>query len=60
MSGYGHPGSYGYPGAFGAYGPSLEEVKKIREAEEKAFKDAEAKRMELIEVQSSFALSDPN
>ena len=52
MPGYGHPGQYGYPGAFGAYGPSLEEVKKIREAEEKAFKDAEAKRMELIEVQS--------
>merc|ERR1711943_84356 len=37
---------YGYP-----YGPSLEEVKKIREAEEKAFKDAEAKAKELMEAE---------
>merc|ERR1712028_13191 len=42
---------YGYPGAYGAYGPSLEEVKKIRDAEETAFKAAEAKRMELIEAE---------
>merc|ERR1712216_804380 len=48
-AGYGYP--YGYPGAYGPYGPSLEEVKKIREAEEKAFKDAEAKRLELIEAE---------
>merc|ERR1712100_405631 len=48
-AGYGYP--YGYPGAYGPYGPSLEEVKKIREAEEKAFKDAETKRMELIEAE---------
>merc|ERR1712188_362037 len=38
---------YGY----GPYGPSLEEVKKIREAEEKAFKDAEAKAKELMEAE---------
>merc|ERR1719199_736233 len=50
-AGYGYPGQYGYPGAFGAYGPSLEEVKKIRDAEETAFKAAEAKRMELIEAE---------
>merc|ERR1712205_231432 len=48
-AGYGYP--YGYPGAYGPYGPSLEEVKKIREAEEKAFKDAEAKRLGLIEAE---------
>merc|ERR1719162_1533057 len=48
-AGYGHPGQYGYPGAFGAYGPSLEEVKKIREAEEKAFKDAVTKEKEFYE-----------
>merc|ERR1711934_495480 len=41
--GHGHP--------YGAYGPTLEEVKKIREAEEKAFQDAEAKRKELIEAE---------
>merc|ERR1712086_79663 len=57
--GYGYPAaqfggyggdSFGYA-PYGAYGPSLEEVKKIREAEEKAFKDAEAKRMELIDAE---------
>merc|ERR1712028_226151 len=48
-AGYGHPGQYGYPGAFGAYGPSLEEVKKIREAEEKAFEDAVTKEKEFYE-----------
>merc|ERR1712216_302909 len=53
-SGYGYPyagygygyGGYGHPGAFG-YGPSLEEVKKVREAEEKAFKAAEDRAKEL-------------
>merc|ERR1711988_909607 len=54
--GYGYPyAGYGYgayPGyGYGPYGPSLEEVKKIREAEEKAFKDAEAKAKELIEAE---------
>merc|ERR1719486_567566 len=49
--GYGYAPAYCYPGAFGAYGPSLEEVKKIREAEETAFKAAEAKRVELIEAE---------
>merc|ERR1712028_121364 len=44
--GYGHPGA-----GYGAYGPTLEEVKKIRESEEKAFKDAEDKRRELIEAE---------
>merc|ERR1711957_338248 len=52
--GYGYPAaqfggyggdSFGYA-PYGAYGPSLEEVKKIREAEEKAFKEAEKKQCE--------------
>merc|ERR1712057_108296 len=47
--GYGHD-HFGYH-PYGAYGPTLEEVKKIREAEEKAFKDAENKRRELIEAE---------
>ena len=63
VTGYGYPhagyGGYGagFPGAgfgyggYGAYGPSLEEVKKIREAEEKAFKEAEEKAKELYEAE---------
>merc|ERR1711934_253703 len=47
--GYGHD-HFGYH-PYGAYGPTLEEVKKIREAEEKAFQDAEDKRKELIEAE---------
>eukprot|EP00656_Telonema_subtile_P036027 TRINITY_DN399_c0_g1_i10.p1 TRINITY_DN399_c0_g1~~TRINITY_DN399_c0_g1_i10.p1 ORF type:complete len:185 (+),score=36.55 TRINITY_DN399_c0_g1_i10:94-648(+) len=52
----GYGGAYGYDHAaayhpYGAYGPTLEEVKKIRESEEKAFKDAEDKRRELIEAE---------
>merc|ERR1711892_705841 len=51
-AGYGYGHGYGHPGAgYGAYGPTLEEVKKIRESEEKAFKDAEDKRRELIEAE---------
>merc|ERR1711907_173090 len=43
---------YGYPYAgYGSYGPSLEEVKKIREAEEKAFKEAEDRAKELMEAE---------
>merc|ERR1711981_789929 len=56
--GYGYPYGYGAQAydhfgyhPYGAYGPTLEEVKKIREAEETAFKDAEAKRKELIEAE---------
>merc|ERR1711918_227548 len=57
--GYGYPyagygyGAYGagYPVGYGAYGPSLEEVKKIREAEEKAFKEAEDRAKELMEAE---------
>merc|ERR1711981_342115 len=47
--GYGHD-HFGYH-PYGAYGPTLEEVKKIREADEKAFQDAEDKRKELIEAE---------
>merc|ERR1711865_1302024 len=49
-----YTGGYGYPYAgygAGAYGPSLEEVKKIREAEEAAFKAAEDKAKELYEAE---------
>merc|ERR1711965_666645 len=45
--GYGHD-HFGYH-PYGAYGPTLEEVKKIREAEEKAFQDAEDKRKQYEE-----------
>merc|ERR1711939_481227 len=55
--GYGYPyagyGAYGagMPYGYGPYGPSLEEVKKIREAEEKAFKEAESRAKELMEAE---------
>merc|ERR1711907_787741 len=57
--GYGYPyAGYGYgaygaglPYGYGPYGPSLEEVKKIREAEEKAFKEAEDRAKELMEAE---------
>merc|ERR1712080_571793 len=57
--GYGYPyagynyGAYGagYPYGYGPYGPSLEEVKKFREAEEKAFKEAEDRAKELMEAE---------
>merc|ERR1712178_156787 len=57
--GYGYPyagynyGAYGagYPYGYGPYGPSLEEVKKVREAEEKAFKEAEDRAKELMEAE---------
>ena len=42
-------GGYGaYP--YGPYGMTAEEIKKVREAEEKAFVEAEAKRKEFMEV----------
>merc|ERR1712080_414185 len=56
--GYGYPGSYGhagygYPGAYpyGPYGMTAEEIGKIREAEEKAFTEAEEKRKEFMEAE---------
>merc|ERR1712046_305686 len=52
--GYGYPGTYGYPygGAYpyGPYGMTAEEIGKIREAEEKAFAEAEAKRKEFMDA----------
>merc|ERR1711939_912411 len=48
--GYGYPYA-GYPYGYGPYGPSLEEVKKVREAEEKAFKEAEDRAKELMEAE---------
>merc|ERR1711959_426842 len=50
---YGHYGAYGYPGAYpyGPYGMTAEEIQKVREAEEKAFNDAEAKRKEFMEAE---------
>merc|ERR1739848_92141 len=49
---YGHAG-YGYPGAYpyGPYGMTAEEIGKIREAEEKAFTEAEEKRKEFTEAE---------
>merc|ERR1711990_1273102 len=56
--GYGYPGTYGhagygYPGAYpyGPYGMTAEEIGKIREAEEKAFTEAEEKRKEFMEAE---------
>merc|ERR1712167_529066 len=56
--GYGHPYGahgygYGYPGAYpyGPYGMTAEEIQKVREAEEKAFNEAEAKRKEFMEAE---------
>merc|ERR1712227_475737 len=48
--GYGYPYA-GYTYGYGPYGPSLEEVKKVREAEEKAFKEAEERAKELMEAE---------
>merc|ERR1712188_193852 len=48
--GYGYPYA-GYTYGYGPYGPSLEEVKKVREAEEKAFKEAEDRAKELMEAE---------
>merc|ERR1712146_741281 len=50
--GYGYPG-YGYPGAYpyGPYGMTSDEIAKIREAEEKAFQEAEEKRKEFMEAE---------
>merc|ERR1712216_554195 len=49
----GHHGAYGYPGAYpyGPYGMTAEEIQKVREAEEKAFNDAETKRKEFMEAE---------
>merc|ERR1711890_205781 len=40
---------YGYP--YGPYGMTAEEIQKVREAEEKAFNDAETKRKEFMEAE---------
>merc|ERR1712232_1219824 len=45
---YGYARGYGYPGP---YGMTAEEIGKIREAEEKAFTEAEEKRKEFMEAQ---------
>merc|ERR1711959_259777 len=52
-AGYNYGAAYGagYPYGYGPYGPSLEEVKKVREAEEKAFKEAEDRAKELMEAE---------
>merc|ERR1712159_797148 len=50
---YGYARGYGYPGAYpyGPYGMTAEEIGKIREAEEKAFTEAEDKRKEFMEAE---------
>merc|ERR1712110_1162915 len=45
---YGYARGYGYPGQ---YGMTAEEIGKIREAEEKAFQEAEDKRKEFMEAE---------
>merc|ERR1712110_1045948 len=47
---------YGYPRAaypYGPYGMTSEEITKIREAEEKAFQEAETKRKEFMEAEKA-------
>merc|ERR1712225_176936 len=59
--GYGYPANYygGYGAAYGAgypygpYGMTAEEIQKVREAEEKAFNEAEAKRKEFMEAEKA-------
>merc|ERR1711981_1117268 len=55
-----YPYAYGgaYPQAYGAYpygpyGTTAEEIKKVREAEEKAFMEAESKRKEFMEAEKA-------
>merc|ERR1711924_316955 len=48
--GYG-PGFYGAGYPYGPYGMTAEEIQKVREAEEKAFNEAEAKRKEFMEAE---------
>merc|ERR1712031_15871 len=48
--GYG-PGFYGAGYPYGPYGMTAEEIQKVREAEEKAFNDAESKRKEFMEAE---------
>merc|ERR1712094_114325 len=47
--GYGAAYGAGYP--YGPYGMTAEEIQKVREAEEKAFNDAESKRKEFMEAE---------
>merc|ERR1712072_550630 len=51
--GYGAAAPYGYGAGYpyGPYGMTAEEIQKVREAEEKAFNDAEAKRKEFMEAE---------
>merc|ERR1711965_1197588 len=47
-----YPQAYGaYP--YGPYGMTAEEIKKVREAEEKAFMEAESKRKEFMEAEKA-------
>merc|ERR1712080_279808 len=46
---YGPAYGAGYP--YGPYGMTAEEIQKVREAEEKAFNDAETKRKEFMEAE---------
>merc|ERR1712070_593749 len=49
-NGMAHPYAYGaYP--YGPYGMTADEIKKVREAEEKAFVEAENKRKEFMEAE---------
>merc|ERR1712144_141578 len=52
---YGRGYAYGYGAGYpyGPYGMTAEEIQKVREAEEKAFNDAEAKRKEFMEAEKA-------
>merc|ERR1712227_838316 len=49
--GYGAAYGVGYP--YGPYGMTAEDIQKVREAEEKAFNEAEAKRKEFMEAEKA-------
>merc|ERR1712216_913553 len=53
--GYGYGAAYGAGYPYGPYGMTAEDIQKVREAEEKAFNEAEAKRKEAIAKEKELA-----
>merc|ERR1712159_425359 len=51
--GYGYGSAYGVGYPYGPYGMTAEDIQKVREAEEKAFNEAEAKRKEFMEAEKA-------
>merc|ERR1719486_849747 len=50
-SAYGYDAHHGYGHPYGPYGMTAEDIQKVREAEEKAFNEAEAKRKEFMDAE---------